>query len=50
MQNNQIGSNQYVGNTQNVIDGSQINLTNINNLSGVNSPVNMMGQDAGLLN
>lgn len=52
MQNNQMmgSNNQYVGNTQNMIDGSMINLTNNNPGSGVNSPVNMMGQDGGLLN
>ena len=43
-------NNQYVGNTQNMIDGSMINLANNNTGSGVNSPVNMMGQDGGLLN
>lgn len=52
MQNNQMmggGNNQYVGNTQNMIDGSMINLGNNNAMSGVNSPVNM-AQDGGLLN
>ena len=43
------GNNQYVGNTQNMIDGSMINLSNNNAMSGVNSPVNM-AQDGGLLN